>query len=92
MEVVMVVDVGMAVAMVMATDIPAMATAMVAIRDGVVLAMAAIRAPMGLRMVMPPRRQLLHNQQHRVPASKPVAIQTSPHRDVSARFLFNGSI
>ena len=49
--------------------IPAMAMAMAAIRVGVVLVMAAILAPMALRMVMLPRRLLLHNQQHRVLAS-----------------------
>lgn len=85
MEVVMVVVVVMVVAMVMAMVIPVMAMAMAAI-----LAMAVTLAPMGLRMVMPPRLPLLRNQLRRVPASKSLAFQTSPHRDVLALFLFNG--
>jgi hypothetical protein len=77
-------------AMVMAA-IPAMA--MVAIRVvGVVLVMAAILAPMALRMVMLPLRLLLHNQQHRVLASNLARNPDGPAQGCVGSFLLNGSI
>jgi hypothetical protein len=75
--------------------IPVMA--MVAIPVMVVLAMAvamaAIQAPMVL-LVMPPRRLHPHNQPHQPVASNLTLpeIQTSPHRDASARLYLTNQL